>query len=81
MFSHHIHQYGALPPTPSPTDDTFLHLMQIDNGIMLEPLKQFHRHCIEGNNGHIYDVLTVFNDVYDVIRCDINIQKELNNIK
>eukprot|EP01084_Bolivina_argentea_P294687 507132_1 len=63
------------------SDTEFMQLMQIHNAIMLDGLKHFNGHCIEQFNGHVYDVLTVFNDVYDAIRCAINIQKELNNYK
>ena len=57
----------------------YTELLEIFNGIMDGAMKQFHGFKIEHNNGHVYDVLTVFNDVYDAIRCAINIQKELNN--
>lgn len=56
-------------------------LITIFKEIMDSALSQFHGYCIEHNNGHVYDVLTVFSDVYDAIRCAINIQKELNNHK
>merc|ERR1712154_127343 len=51
-------------------------LMQIHNGIWLEALRCFNGHCIEQNE---FNLFTVFGDVYDGIRCAINIQKNLNS--
>ena len=61
------------------SDDKFMTLMQIFKEIMAKALKQFHGHCIEQPFSYIYDALTVFNDVYDAIRCAINMQKALNS--
>lgn len=59
--------------------EKYTQLLTIFKNIMDGAIKQFHGFTIEHHNGHVYDVLTVFNDVYDAIRCAINIQKELNN--
>eukprot|EP01083_Nonionella_stella_P032225 88218_1 len=63
------------------SDDRYLELMSIHNTIFEQALKRFNGHCIEQHNGHVYDALTVFNDVYDAMRCSLNIQKELNHYK
>ena len=60
------------------SSDEFNELQRIFKDVMTGSLDRFNGHCAEHLDGHIFDALCVFDDVYHALRCAINIQYELN---
>ena len=58
--------------------EQFTEIQQIFKVVMTGSLELFSGHCAEHHDGHIFDALCVFTDVYHALRCAINIQHELN---
>jgi len=59
--------------------DEFAEIQHIFKDVMTSSLQTFSGYCAEHHDGHVFDALCVFNDVYFALRAAIHIQMELNS--
>ena len=59
----------------------YVKIQQIFKEILTISLERNTGHCAEHLDGHIFDALCVFSDVYHALRCAIHIQSELHHFQ